>query len=166
MVVYMMHFNAPAINASGALSTEAILGVQIVIWSGLEMNIAFACGSVPAVKPLLSLLFPSLNFKTRHYAKQRAQKLVRDSQNQDSPSHPSSAKSLYPLNSLRKYGQSLDDSLSRTTRNDMELELIQAQNAIIVERSVEQGTELGTVEDYNRRFPGLPAWDTECGRTL
>jgi hypothetical protein len=35
-------------------------GVAIAIWSGAEINVAISCASLPALKPLISRVFPKL----------------------------------------------------------------------------------------------------------
>ncbi|KAI1852178.1 hypothetical protein JX265_013031 [Neoarthrinium moseri] len=35
-------------------------GVDIAVWSGIEINVAIICASVPALKPLVNSLFPKL----------------------------------------------------------------------------------------------------------
>ena len=38
----------------------AVDGVNCAIWSGIEINVAIACASLPAIKPLISKVFPGL----------------------------------------------------------------------------------------------------------
>lgn len=40
-------------------------GVHIATWSGIEINVAIACASVPALKPLISKAFPNLLASTQ-----------------------------------------------------------------------------------------------------
>ncbi|KAK1625603.1 hypothetical protein BDP81DRAFT_397395 [Colletotrichum phormii] len=40
-------------------------GVHIAIWSGIEINVAIACASVPALKPLIVKAFPKLLASTQ-----------------------------------------------------------------------------------------------------
>ncbi|KAK3686129.1 hypothetical protein B0T22DRAFT_538324 [Podospora appendiculata] len=39
---------------------QSIQGVNIAIWSGLEINVAIMCASVPALKPLVVKFFPKM----------------------------------------------------------------------------------------------------------
>lgn len=144
---------------------KTVLGVQIVIWSGLEMNIAIACGSVPAVKPLFTLIFPSLNAKAVPTPRPVAKGIGTSSPQQSSSVKTGSAKSWNPLSSLRKYGHSMDDSLLRTTRNDLELEppLPALPTGITVERSVEQQWMPEDAADATR-FSGFPTSHVQHGR--
>lgn len=42
-------------------SKEASLGgVNVAVWSGIEINVGIACSSVPALRPLIGQIFPSL----------------------------------------------------------------------------------------------------------
>lgn len=100
------------------------------------MNIAIVCGSVPSVKPLFTLLFPSLNFKVRS---QSGGQRMKSSSPIPNTGTKTSAKSWNPLNTLRKYGQSMS-VLNNTvmTRNDVELESGQQGKSITIERTVDQ----------------------------
>ena len=42
-------------------------GVNAGIWSGIEINVAIACASLPSIKPLITLVLPNLlsNISTR-----------------------------------------------------------------------------------------------------
>lgn len=42
------------------LMAESVKGVDIAIWSGLEINVAIICASVPALKPLFVKFFPQM----------------------------------------------------------------------------------------------------------
>ncbi|KAI1409050.1 hypothetical protein F5Y13DRAFT_203877 [Hypoxylon sp. FL1857] len=153
-IVSTMRFNALVINASGALDQEPILGVQIIIWSGLEIGIAIVCGSVPAVKPLFTVVFPSLNFSIRNSSGVQRIESV-NSQPKDSAN--SSTRSWNPLSTFRKYGQNasiLNDTV--ITRNDIELE--NQQSGITVHHSVEQASApASTTNNSNQK--AMP-WDS------
>jgi hypothetical protein len=43
---------------SVAIDQQPIKGVDIALWSGLEINVAIVCASVPALKPLFVKFFP------------------------------------------------------------------------------------------------------------
>jgi hypothetical protein len=39
---------------------QSVEGVNAAIWSGIEINVAIACASLPALKPLISKILPGL----------------------------------------------------------------------------------------------------------
>jgi hypothetical protein len=41
-------------------NNSAVDGVNAAIWSGIEINVAIACASLPALKPLISKIVPNL----------------------------------------------------------------------------------------------------------
>ncbi|KAK0702988.1 hypothetical protein B0T26DRAFT_487944 [Lasiosphaeria miniovina] len=51
-------------NFSGPIDQQPIIGVDIVLWSGLETSVATICASVPALQALLVRFFPSFRSTT------------------------------------------------------------------------------------------------------
>ena len=45
---------------SHELTKHTVDAVNIAIWSGIEINVAIACASLPALKPLISRLVPGI----------------------------------------------------------------------------------------------------------
>lgn len=46
------------VNNSAPIPQQPLKGVDIALWSGLEVNVAIICASVPALKPLFVKFFP------------------------------------------------------------------------------------------------------------
>lgn len=53
--------------ASGPIELQTVTGVDIALWSGLEINIAIICGSVPALRAFVHRLFGSGSQPTYGY---------------------------------------------------------------------------------------------------
>ncbi|KAI9900974.1 hypothetical protein N3K66_005236 [Trichothecium roseum] len=59
-VVAIIRLHALWVNNSAPIDEQPLKGVDIAIWSGLEINIAIICACVPALKPLFVKFFPRL----------------------------------------------------------------------------------------------------------
>jgi hypothetical protein len=53
-------FSTSALSLHEELTKPTVDGVNIAIWSGIEINVAIACASLPALKPLISRLAPGI----------------------------------------------------------------------------------------------------------
>jgi hypothetical protein len=53
---------------------QSVEGVNAAIWSGIEINVAIACASLPALKPLISKILPGLlsNLSSRNRSNMNA----------------------------------------------------------------------------------------------
>ncbi|KAK3372727.1 hypothetical protein B0H63DRAFT_302890 [Podospora didyma] len=63
-IVSIVRLRSLALNFSGPIDQQPIIGVDIVLWSGLETSVATICASIPALQALLLKLFPSLKSRT------------------------------------------------------------------------------------------------------
>ncbi|KAJ4190648.1 hypothetical protein NW759_016713 [Fusarium solani] len=59
-IVAIIRLHSLYVNNSAPLEQQPIKGVDIALWSGLEINVAIICACVPALKPLFVRAFPRL----------------------------------------------------------------------------------------------------------
>lgn len=59
-IVAIIRLHSLYVNNSAPIDEQPVKGVDIAIWSGLEINVAIVCACVPALKPLFVKVFPRL----------------------------------------------------------------------------------------------------------
>ncbi|KJZ70967.1 hypothetical protein HIM_09622 [Hirsutella minnesotensis 3608] len=59
-IVAIIRLHSLYVNSSTPTNQQPLKGVNIAIWSGLEINVAIICASVPALKPLFVKFFPQM----------------------------------------------------------------------------------------------------------
>ncbi|KAF7561125.1 hypothetical protein G7046_g3005 [Stylonectria norvegica] len=59
-IVAIIRLHSLYVNNSAPVDKQPLYGVDIAVWSGLEINVAIVCASVPALKPLFVKAFPRL----------------------------------------------------------------------------------------------------------
>ncbi|KJZ75160.1 hypothetical protein HIM_05354 [Hirsutella minnesotensis 3608] len=59
-IVAIVRLHSLYVNNSAPIDQQPLSGVDIAIWSGLEINVAIICASVPALKPLFVKFFPQM----------------------------------------------------------------------------------------------------------
>ncbi|KAF4506510.1 hypothetical protein G6O67_006589 [Ophiocordyceps sinensis] len=61
-IVAIVRLHSLYVNNSAPIDQQpsSVKGVDIAIWSGLEINVAIVCASVPALKPLFVKFFPQI----------------------------------------------------------------------------------------------------------
>ncbi|KAF9872151.1 hypothetical protein CkaCkLH20_10488 [Colletotrichum karsti] len=59
-IVAIVRLNSLYIHGSAPIDQQPLVGVDIAVWSGLEINIAIICASVPALKALFIKIIPKL----------------------------------------------------------------------------------------------------------
>lgn len=68
-IVSFIRLKALYINVEGPAENQPVTGVDIALWSGLEINIAVICGSLPALKAFVSkVILGKTESKTSGYA--------------------------------------------------------------------------------------------------
>ncbi|KAF6785739.1 hypothetical protein CSOJ01_15543 [Colletotrichum sojae] len=59
-IVAIVRLHSLYVHGSAPISQQPLVGVDIAVWSGLEINIAIICASVPALKALFIKIIPKL----------------------------------------------------------------------------------------------------------
>ncbi|KAK3330757.1 hypothetical protein B0H66DRAFT_74012 [Apodospora peruviana] len=60
-IVAIIRLRSLYVNNSAPIEEQPLYGVDIALWSCLEINIAMICASVPSLKPLFIKIIPALN---------------------------------------------------------------------------------------------------------
>ncbi|RYP59457.1 hypothetical protein DL770_010194 [Monosporascus sp. CRB-9-2] len=61
-IVAIIRLRSLVVNNSAPIDEQPIQGVDIALWSGLEINIAIACASVPQLKAMFVRIIPKLSY--------------------------------------------------------------------------------------------------------
>ncbi|TDZ33799.1 Satratoxin biosynthesis SC1 cluster protein 4 [Colletotrichum spinosum] len=59
-IVAIVRLHSLFVHGSAPIDQQPLVGVDIAVWSGLEINIAIICASVPALKALFVKIIPKL----------------------------------------------------------------------------------------------------------
>ncbi|KAH9231968.1 hypothetical protein K456DRAFT_1870072 [Colletotrichum gloeosporioides 23] len=59
-IVAIVRLHSLYVHGSASIDQQPLVGVDIAVWSGLEINIAIICASVPALKALFIKIIPKL----------------------------------------------------------------------------------------------------------
>ncbi|KAL0932704.1 uncharacterized protein CTRU02_211667 [Colletotrichum truncatum] len=59
-IVAIIRLHSLYVHGSAPISQQPLVGVDIAVWSGLEINIAIICASIPALKALFIKIIPKL----------------------------------------------------------------------------------------------------------
>ncbi|RYP27891.1 hypothetical protein DL767_007479 [Monosporascus sp. MG133] len=61
-IVAIIRLRSLVVNNEAPIDQQPIQGVDIALWSGLEINIAIACASVPQLKAMFVKIIPKLSY--------------------------------------------------------------------------------------------------------
>ncbi|KAH7110956.1 hypothetical protein EDB81DRAFT_671724 [Dactylonectria macrodidyma] len=125
---------------SAPIGQQPIKGVDIALWSGLEINIAIVCASVPALKPLFVRAFPRLISSFTDSSKRSRR-----------PTHNQSTHGILPLDSVdRRHPGAIhsEDNMAIQVRQSFEMKAISGRDDSS-DKNLVQGPESST-------------WTTEC----
>ncbi|RYP51488.1 hypothetical protein DL768_003172 [Monosporascus sp. mg162] len=61
-IVAIIRLRSLFVNNSAPIDQQPVEGVDIALWSGLEINIAIACASVPQLKAMFVRIIPKLSY--------------------------------------------------------------------------------------------------------
>ncbi|KJZ69860.1 hypothetical protein HIM_10760 [Hirsutella minnesotensis 3608] len=129
-IVAIIRLHSLYVNSSAPIDQQPITGVDIAIWSGLEINVAIICASVPALKPLFVKFFPQMISSLGDSAKRSrmgrsAQSSARDRSDHRNNAHQSSDHDGKPCPIEIQVEQSFEMSAVATERdNDSQKNLV------------------------------------------
>lgn len=115
-VISVVRLHALYVIDTSPPAEQSIQGVSIAIWSGIEINTAIICASVPAMRPLVVKIFPKLllsSFYGRNTGTAKSQGYYVDGSTAQSAAHSR-------VGGSRKVGGSVSVSAASPTESDLE----------------------------------------------
>ncbi|KAH7119235.1 hypothetical protein EDB81DRAFT_952604 [Dactylonectria macrodidyma] len=138
-IVAIIRLHSLYVFNSAPLDQQPIKGIDIAIWSGLEINVAIICACIPALKPLFVRAFPRLISSFANSSKRSK--------------HHLSTHGILPLDSVDRRNPAVTDSEA----NDTAIQVHQSFEMKVISASRDDGSDKNLVPG-----PESSTWATEC----